>query len=305
MKILVIGASGQLGQELMRQGQKVNPDIRGVDYPQADITVPDRIAKVFADYQPMLVINAAAYTNVDGAESEPDLAMSINRDGPANVARICAAYRIPLIHLSTDYVFDGTKDSPYSETDPISPTGVYGRSKAAGETALRAILNNCLIIRTAWLYSPHGHNFVKTMLRLAREKAEIPVVFDQVGSPTSAADLAEAILTITDRIRQNAAIEWGTYHYCGKGIISWYEFARAIVQIGRQYERDMTGRIIPIKSADYPTRATRPSYSALNCDRIRHHFGIATKPWRDSLAVTIGHLFPQAGGKPVDERHAG
>ena len=259
--------------------------------------------KIFADCQPRLVINAAAYTNVEGAESEPDMAMSINRDGPANIARLCAEYRIPLIHISTDYVFDGTKDSPYCETDPVSPTGVYGQSKAAGETALRANLDNYIILRTAWLYSPHGQNFVKTMLRLACEKAEVAVVSDQYGCPTSAADLAEAILIITDRIGQDLAIKWGTYHYCGEGIISWYEFALAIVQIGQRYEQKMTGRVVPIKSAEYPTRAARPAYSALNCDRIRNQFGISTNPWRDSLEITVGQLFPRASGKTVDDRH--
>ena len=303
MKLLITGAEGQLGRELMRLGQRVIPDILGVDYPQADITMPNQIAEIFANYQPLAVINAAAYTNVDGAESEPDLALSVNRDGPANIARLCAEYRIPLIHISTDYVFDGTKDSPYCETDPVSPTGAYGRSKAAGEAALGAILKNYITLRTAWLYSPHGHNFVKTMLRLACEKAEISVVSDQFGCPTSAADLAEAIITITDRISQDGTIKWGTYHYCGEGIISWYEFARAIVQIGRQYEQNMTGRILPIKSAEFPARAARPPYSALNCDRIRNHFGISTKPWRDSLKTTIGQLFLSVDGKPVDDRH--
>ncbi len=297
MKLLVIGADGQLGRELMRLGKMQHPDILGVDYPQADITVPDRIGFFFTDFHPTLVINAAAYTNVDGAESEPDLAMSVNRDGPANIARLCAEHRIPLMHISTDYVFDGNRDAPYHENDPISPTGVYGRSKAAGESALRSNLTEHVILRTAWLYSPHGHNFVKTILRLAAEKPEISVVSDQIGCPTSATDLAEAILTVADRIQRGDPVEWGTYHYCGQGVISWFDFASAIVQIGAQYDKKLTARIQPIKSADYPTRAARPPYSALNCDRIQNRFGIAAKPWRDSLELTIAELYRQAGDR--------
>ena len=294
MKILVIGADGQLGQELIRQGRRLHPDILGVDYPIADITEPGRIAEVFSNFRPQVTINTAAYTNVDGAESEPELAMSINCDGPANIARLCAKYRIPAIHISTDYVFDGTKGSPYIETDPVTPTGVYGRSKAAGEQKLQSVLADHIILRTAWLYSYHGHNFVKTMLRLAAERTEISVVSDQVGCPTSAADLAGAILTITDRIGTGAPVEWGTYHYCGRGITSWYDFARTIVQIGRKYDDRLNARIRSIKTVDYPTPAVRPPYSALNCNRIRHIFGISTRPWRESLALTIGELYGPA-----------
>ena len=176
MKILIVGTGGQLGYELMRQGQAQNLDIHGVDYPQTDITVMSQVINVFAKYRPLLVINAAAYTDVDGAESEPELATAINKDGPANIARLCTENNIPLIHISTDYVFDGTKGSPYRETDPVSPIGVYGRSKAEGETALRSMLDEHIILRTSWLYGSHGRNFVKTMLKLAREKEEIRVI---------------------------------------------------------------------------------------------------------------------------------
>lgn len=294
MRILVFGSGGQLGHELMRQSRQRYPDTLGVDYPEADITVIERVAAVFRDFQPALAVNAAAYTNVDGAESEPQLAESINRDGPANIARLCAQYRIPLIHVSTDYVFDGSKGRPYRETDPVSPTGVYGHTKAAGETALRSILNDHIILRTAWLYSSHGQNFVKTILKLARQKEKIRVVSDQWGCPTSAADLADAILTVSTAFRAGKAINWGTYHYCGRGITTWHEFAEEIVQLGRQYERKLTDRIEAIKSADYPTLAARPPYSALNCDLLLKNFGIPTQPWRDSLKITIGELYQRA-----------
>lgn len=300
MKTLIFGAAGQLGYELMRRGEALNLAIQGVDLPQIDITEMAQIIKIVADCRPLLVINAAAYTNVDGAESEPELAMAINRDGPANIARVCAENKIPLIHISTDYVFDGKKGSSYCETDPVSPIGVYGRSKAEGESAVRSELNEHIILRTAWLYGSHGHNFVKTILKLACEKEEIRVVSDQYGSPTSAADLAETILSISNIIRQRTATDWGTYHYCGRGIISWYEFALAIVDMCR-YKRDVkTERVEPIKTADYPTKAKRPPYSALDCSLINKHFGISTKTWQNSLAITVHELLSSSAAKPED-----
>ena len=300
MKTLIFGAAGQLGYELMRQGQALNLAIQGVDLPQTDITEMTQLIDIFADYRPLLVINAAAYTNVDGAESEPELAMAINRDGPANIARVCAENKIPLIHISTDYVFDGKKGSSYCETDPVSPIGVYGRSKAEGESVVRSELKEHIILRTAWLYGSHGHNFVKTILTLAREKEEIRVVSDQYGSPTSAADLAETILSISDSIRQRAAVDWGTYHYCGQGIISWHEFAQAIVNICRYKGNVKTERVEPIKTADYPTRVKRPPYSALDCGLINKHFGISPKPWQNSLAITVHELLSSPAGIPLD-----
>jgi dTDP-4-dehydrorhamnose reductase len=298
MKTLIFGAAGQLGYELMRQGQALSLDIQGVDLPQTDITKMAQVIDVIAEYRPSLVVNAAAYTNVDGAESEPELATAINKDGPANLARACVEYNIPLIHISTDYVFDGEKGSPYRETDPVSPIGVYGRSKAEGESALQSVLNEHIILRTAWLYGSHGHNFVKTMVKLAREKEEIRVVSDQYGSPTSAADLAETILRISNIIQQGAAIDWGMYHYCGRGIISWYEFAQAIVDMCRHNGKATVARVESIKTADYPTRVRRPPYSALDCSLINKHFGISPKPWQNSLAITVHELLSSSGDLP-------
>jgi dTDP-4-dehydrorhamnose reductase len=296
MKAFVFGAAGQLGYELMRQGNALSLDIQGVDLPQTDITDLRQVTSVIADYQPLLVINAAAYTNVDGAESEPEVAMAVNKDGPANIARACAENKIPLIHISTDYVFDGKKGTPYQETDPVSPIGVYGRSKAEGESSLRSVIGEHIILRTAWLYGFHGHNFVKTIMKLAREKDEIRVVSDQYGSPTSAADLAETILSMANIIRQNSAISWGTYHYCGRGITSWYEFAQAIVDLCQRHGKVKTTRVDPIKTVDYPTRVERPSYSALDCTLINKHFGISPKAWQDSLAITVHELLSFSGG---------
>jgi dTDP-4-dehydrorhamnose reductase len=297
MKILTYGESGQLGYELMRQAQALSLDMDGVAYPQTDISELSQVASVFAACRPELVINAAAFTNVDGAESQPEPAMAVNKQGPANLARLCAEYNIPLIHVSTDYVFDGAKGAPYLETDPVSPLGVYGRSKAAGEKTVRAVLDEHIIIRTAWLYGSHGHNFVKTILKLAMEKEQIRVVSDQYGSPTSAADLAAAILSVTDMLRQRRAIKWGTYHYCGSGIVSWHEFATAIVEIGRLHAQLKTTRVVPIKTADYPTPAARPAYSALDCSLFHQRFGISAKPWRDSLEIVIAELLSAPQGR--------
>jgi len=294
MRILTYGENGQLGYELMRLGHALTLDMHGLEYPQTDISEISRVASDFAGCRPDLVINAAAYTNVDGAETESTLAMAINKDGPANLARVCAEYEIPLIHISTDYVFDGAKGSSYLETDPVAPLGVYGRSKAAGEQAVRSALEEHIIIRTSWLYGVHGHNFVRTMLKLAMEREELRVVCDQYGSPTSAADLAAAVLSIAGFVRQRRAINWGTYHYCGLGIVSWHAFAKTILEIGRRYTRLKTLRVEPIKTAEYPTPAARPAYSALDCSLISRHFGISAKPWRDSLKPVIQKLLTQS-----------
>jgi dTDP-4-dehydrorhamnose reductase len=295
MKILTYGASGQLGFELMRQGRALSLDMQGVAFPQTDISNISQVESVFTGCLPDLVINAAAYTNVDGAEDEPDLAMAFNKDGPANLARVCAANKIPLIHISTDYVFDGTKGTPYLETDPVSPLGVYGHSKAEGEASVRALIHEHIILRTAWLYGAHGQNFVKTILKLAGEKEVVRVVADQYGSPTSAADLAEAILTISNRLRRPSPADWGTYHYCGKGMTSWHVFAENIVALARQYGKIKATRVEPITSAEYPTKARRPAYSALDCSLIRKHFGVSPKPWQDSLKRVIQRVMSVPG----------
>ena len=225
-----------------------------------------------------------------------DLSFAINRDGPGAMAVACAARGIPLIHVSTDYVFDGTKDGPYTEDDPINPLGVYGASKAAGEEAVRQASPHHVILRTSWVYSAYGTNFVKTMLRLGREREEMRVVADQHGSPTAAADLAAAIVQIAATIEKTGATAWGTYHLTGSGTTTWYEFADRIFQ--RLHKR--TGkrpRLIAIGTADYPTPARRPANSRLDCSRARDQLGVACPPWQDSLDRVIAELFtkpPQA-----------
>jgi len=290
MKILITGAGGQLGRELINQGKLKGFSVQAPSEDDMNITDLEKIDRCMAFHQPEVVINAAAYTQVDKAESEAALAFAVNTTGSANLARMCAKNKIPLVHISTDYVFDGQKGTSYLETDTISPVGVYGRSKAEGEIEIRSHLKEHIILRTSWLYGIHGHNFAKTILKLATTKPKIRVVADQYGSPTNAADLAQTILIISDRMQFNNDVDWGTYHYCGQGVISWYNFAEKIVGLARLYADVKTTRIEPIATADYPTRALRPIYSALDCSRIQKHFGINPKPWQKSLEITIKEL---------------
>lgn len=293
MKVLVTGADGQLGRELVRLGQSVDFEVHGLNRQQLDITNKNQIQQIFASISPSMVINAAAYTHVDRAENESDLAYAVNKDGPAYLARYCANNQLTLIHISTDYVFDGTKGRPYRESDPISPLGVYGRSKAQGETAIRSILPNHIIVRTAWLYGVYGNNFVKTILKLAAEKSALRVVADQFGSPTSAEDLANALLTIIKKIKDDEKNDWGTYHYCCKGITTWHGLAERIIALAAPHAALKSRQVEAITTAEWPTPAKRPPYSALNCARINSQFGIEPEPWQQSLKQTIDRIFSQ------------
>jgi dTDP-4-dehydrorhamnose reductase len=291
MKILIAGGHGQLGRELFQECQTRDFDVLVPSHHQMDITDIKAVKNFIDLHQPTWVINAAAYTQVDKAESEESLAFAVNKTGSTNLAQICAKNEIPLFQVSTDYVFDGQKNAPYHESDPISPIGVYGRSKAAGETEIRSNLKEHIILRTSWLYGVHGQNFVKTMLKLAKTKEIIRVVSDQYGGPTSAGDLAKAILVMAVKWRRQSVMAWGTYHYCGQGIVSWYEFAEAIIELARRYMEVKTNRVEPITTADYPTKARRPAFSALDCNLIKKNFGINPKPWRESLKYMIQRLF--------------
>jgi len=288
MNILITGAKGQLGWELMRQGKDFS--LLGLDLPELDITQTENIAEYARNFQPDLLINAAAYTNVDKSESDTETAFAVNRDGAANLADFCKKRNIPLIHISTDFVFDGKKTSPYVETDPVSPLGIYGKSKAEGEEVVRRGLKEHIIIRTAWLYGIHGHNFVKTMIRLGQEREELGVVADQHGCPTCAADLAEALLRIAWQIGSGKNIFWGTYHYCGKGITSWHGFTEKIIEIARQYFPIRIRKVNAITTAQYPTPARRPAYSALDCTQIQENFGVEIRDWQESLKKTIAQM---------------
>ncbi len=267
MKIALFGAGGQLGHALLRVGKKRGVDIEGFDRAQADITNPAAISSAISHAS--LIINAAAYTGVDKAETDQARAFAINRDGPANLART----GLPLIHLSTDYVFDGTKQGPYVETDPVAPLGVYGRSKAEGEAAAAG----AVILRTAWVYGLEGTNFVKTMRRLGKERQTLRIVNDQRGNPTFADDLAEAILTIASQPKP------GIYHLAGQGTATWFAFAREIFG-------DQGPDLEPVTTADYPTPATRPANSVLDCSKAKATFAVELPHWKDGLKRMLSAL---------------
>jgi dTDP-4-dehydrorhamnose reductase len=293
--ILLVGANGQVGWEIARQARIEGLPCHALDRGRLDITAADAVFGTVASLTPFIVINAAAYTNVDKAETDADAAFAVNRDGAAHLARACAGADIPLIHISTDYVFDGTKTTPYREDDPVSPLGIYGESKLAGEAAVRERCPNHVILRTAWVYGVHGQNFVKTMLRLGRERERIKVVDDQFGNPTFAGDLARAILALARRVQSGPwpAQGFGTFHLAGEGMTNWCGFARAIFEETRS-RLERVPEIEAITTAEYSTPAKRPPYSVLDCSRFARIHSLALRPWKDGLAemleTTLGLL---------------
>ncbi|ODR95890.1 hypothetical protein AUC70_03265 [Methyloceanibacter stevinii] len=293
--MLIIGANGQVGWEIVRQARIAGLPCHAMDRTQLNITAADAVSSAIARLKPSIAINAAAYTNVDKAESDAETAFSVNRDGAAHLAEACAAADIPLVHLSTDYVFDGTQRTPYTEDDPVSPLGIYGASKLAGEQAVRERCPTHVILRTAWVYGIHGQNFVKTMLRIAREREQIKVVDDQFGNPTFAGDLARAILALVRQWQSGAwpAQGFGTFHLAGEGVTTWCGFARAIFEEARP-KLERVPEIRAITTAEYPTPAKRPPYSVLDCGRLAETHGLALRPWEQGLAemleTTLGLL---------------
>ncbi len=276
-KILVTGAAGQLGQTLA-QHQPPSAQLHACTRTELDITDLNQVKTVLASTQPDVVINAAAFTAVDKAESEQATCLAINEVGPQNLAKICEAMQIPLIHLSTDYVFSGKKASPYLETDETDPINYYGLSKQLGEEAVRNRCEKHLILRVSGLFSQYGQNFVKTMLRLLAEKPALRVVADQTLCPTSTHDIAKTLWTLATQ----KLTHWGTYHYASREAVSWFGFTQAIAEIaGRNTP------ITPITTAEYPTPAKRPAYSALNCDKIHRDYGVEQPDWRAGLRVVI------------------
>jgi len=295
MKLFITGGEGQLGTELIAQAASHGIEVLAPPLAEMDLTRPEQIDRIWDEFQPAAVINAAAYTAVDRAESKPDLAFAVNTEAPLRIARRCARERIPIIHISTDYVFDGLKGSPYLEHDPVAPLGVYGRSKADGEAGVRASLNQHLIVRTAWLYSAHGANFLKTVMRLVGEGRELRIVDDQLGCPTCAADLAGALLLIAKRLVSGADIPWGTYHYCGRGVTSWHGMALHVLATLMSRGHITSFRLRPITTAEYPTPARRPPYSVLDCGRIETAFTVRRPPWQQSVEKTIDRLVSATG----------
>ena len=262
-------------------------------YPDIDITNSKSITDKISSSEIACVINAAAYTSVDKAESEKEQAFAVNRDGPGYLARQCRKLGLPLVHISTDYVFDGTKTTAYNEQDLIAPLGIYGQSKAAGELLVRQNWANHIILRTAWLYGIHGQNFVKTILALGRERSTVKVVTDQRGCPTYSADLADAILTIVGALEAAKFSSWGTYHYCGSGSTSWHGFAEAIIEFARRYEKLTLKELLPIKTDEYPLPAKRPPNSVFDCRKIENNFNIKRHPWKESLQRMMTELYSE------------
>ncbi|MDQ6951136.1 MAG: dTDP-4-dehydrorhamnose reductase [Mariprofundales bacterium] len=287
MKLLITGANGQVGRELARQAAQLDWPVAALAHQDLDITHEDQIRAKIAALQPDAVINAAAYTAVDRAEGEAELAFAINRDGPANLAVACAEAAIPLVHYSTDYIFDGTKKTAYIESDAAAPLGVYGHSKQAGEEAVRTACPQHLILRTSWVFSAYRQNFVKTMLRLGAERDELAVVADQFGKPTSASELAR----ITLQILPDAIGNWGSYHVAQPDATSWHGFAQAIFAQCRRHGMNLKVTAVhPITTEEYLTPAARPANSELNCDNFQTTFGIRIRPWSESLSVVIRGL---------------
>ncbi|MCX8252515.1 dTDP-4-dehydrorhamnose reductase subunit, NAD(P)-binding, of dTDP-L-rhamnose synthase [Beijerinckiaceae bacterium RH AL1] len=286
--LLVFGAAGQVGRELMALAAARDAGAIGLTRQEVDICDAAAVEAAVARKKPRLVVNCAAYTAVDKAESEPDAALAANGDAAGVIARAAARHGVPMLHLSTDYVFDGTKAGPYTEDDPIAPLGVYGRTKAAGEAAVREANPRHIILRTAWVYGIHGSNFLKTMLRLAGERDRLRVVADQRGTPTATADIAKAILAVDASIARGDAAS-GTFHFAGTGETTWHGFAEAIVAA----QAEATGKRPPVEAittADYPTPARRPANSALNSTRFAQAFGYRARPWQDRTIEAIGHL---------------
>ena len=284
MKILISGAAGQVGSALVKHGRKRGFEIFGMSSSELDITNLRNVDAVCAQVKPDLVINASAYTAVDKAESDSELAYSVNEFGPKLLALTCRKRDIPLLHISTDYVFDGTLNIAYTENDLTNPQSVYGKSKLAGEWSVKENLEQHIILRTAWVFSETGNNFVKTMLRLGAEREQLSIVADQFGGPTSADSIANVLLTIAARVGEQRDIKWGTYHFSGQPYCSWYEFAEEIF-----LQAESLGLIFKapglasIPSSEYPTPAPRPRNSRLDCSKIYTEFGIEPDDWKQSL----------------------
>jgi dTDP-4-dehydrorhamnose reductase len=291
MKVLVTGRNGQLARSLAeRVAMWPDMEILTIGRPDLDLEAPGSASALIGRIAPDLVVNAAAYTDVDGAEEQPLRAQRINGEAAGEVAAAAAAVGAPVIHISTDYIFDGNGSRPYTEDEPPRPINAYGRSKLAGEEAVRSVNSAHLILRTAWVHSPFGRNFVKTMFEAAEERDELRVITDKRGSPTSALDLGDAILKVVNRWRLGARTGQGeTYHLAGTGEASWYELAEEVMNC-RHHLGLRVARLRPILASDWPMRAVRPSYSVLSNKKFSSDFGFGLSPWPTSVANVVERL---------------
>lgn len=293
LRLAVTGLKGQVVSALIERAPK-DVEITALGRPQLDLGLRTAVLAGLRHARCDVIVNAAAYTAVDKAESEPDVAMKINGDGAAHVAEAAAELQVPLLHLSTDYVFDGALDRPYREDDPTGPTGAYGRSKLAGEERIRALWDNHVILRTAWVYSPFGTNFVRTMLRLGETRDEIGVVADQIGNPTSAIDIADALLVIARRLVDDPARDLrGVFHLSGQGDANWADVAEATFAIAERSGRKSV-RVKRIATSDYPTPARRPANSRLDNSKLAARYNMVLPEWRASLETCVTRLLREA-----------
>ncbi len=292
LRLAVTGLSGQVVSGLIARAPK-DVEIIALGRPQLELSRREAVLSSLRHARCDAIINAAAYTQVDRAESEPELAMRVNRDGARNVAEAAAELGVPLLHLSTDYVFDGSLDRPYQEYDLTNPTSVYGHSKLAGEEQIRATHARHVILRTAWVYSPYGANFVKTMLRLGADRDEVGVVSDQLGNPTSALDIADALIEIAKKItRKPSETLFGTFHMSGQGEASWANMAQAIFDASVAHGAKPV-KVCPIATSDYPTPAKRPANSRLDNTKLNKAYGVTLPHWRSSLTQCVEKLLKE------------
>lgn len=285
MHLLVTGATGMTGSEVVRQSSALGWQCTPFSHQDLDITDADAVRTALSDSKPDVVINAAAYTAVDKAESDEEAATLVNSRGADNLATVAGELGSAIIHISTDYVFDGSASEPYIPFDQTNPINAYGRSKLAGEIAVRFSCPRHLIVRTSWVYSHEGHNFVRTMLRLAGEGKELSIVDDQQGSPTSASDLATALTRAAAAMESNEGLN-GTYHFTNSGVTTWYDFASTIFEM-----KGLSGVTLrPVSTAEYRTPAMRPLWSVLDCTSFEKQFAMTPRPWRAALEDTLGRI---------------
>ena len=282
---MITGAYGQVGFCLTQQAQVNVWDVLAIDRDKLDITAPQAVNALVKEYRPDVIINAAAHTAVDKAETEIDASYAINRDGPKYLAEAAASVGAAMLHISTDYVFAGDKDGIYSEADPVAPQGIYGASKLAGEEAVIAANSKHIILRTAWGFGEHGNNFVKTMLRLGLQRDQMGIVADQFGGPTYAGDIAAALLAIAEKaVAAPATVGWGIYHFSGEPHVNWHQFAQAIFDKAIEQQLLVKApQLNELTTADYPTPAKRPANSRLDCRKIFNEFGIQPSDWHKAL----------------------